>query len=176
MIGDRLPALTLWPEWAFAIAHLGKRVENRVWEPPRWLVGKWLAIHAGAHIGGRPGRVAVLEGLEAVRDEAARAGVNVRPPLVPAAGEQLDLVVERPSGDVTLTVATRAIVCLARLSHVERVNVGPLSRPPWVVGPVCWRFDQVIPIEPVAIGGRQGVWDVPRPQLARVRAQIQEAR
>jgi hypothetical protein len=39
--------LTLHQPWAFAIAHLDKRVENRTWEPPAWLVGGFLAIHAG---------------------------------------------------------------------------------------------------------------------------------
>ena len=48
-----LLALTLWPEWAYAITHLGKDVENRDWERlPTWLTGRYLAIHAGAHIGG----------------------------------------------------------------------------------------------------------------------------
>lgn len=43
-----LPALTLWQPWAFAVAELGKDVENRDrWSPPRRMVGRALAIHAG---------------------------------------------------------------------------------------------------------------------------------
>lgn len=30
-----LRALTLWPEWAYAVCHLGKNIENRQWVPPR---------------------------------------------------------------------------------------------------------------------------------------------
>ena len=39
-----LRALTLWPEWAWAIHHLDKRVENRGWPIP---AGEWFALHAG---------------------------------------------------------------------------------------------------------------------------------
>jgi len=57
----RLYALTVWQPWAHLIALPDeglpagvvrkpvppKRVENRSWAPPRWLIGCDLAIHAG---------------------------------------------------------------------------------------------------------------------------------
>ncbi len=43
-------ALTFHQPWAHAICHLGKRVENRGWALPRWLLGRSLAIHAGKSI------------------------------------------------------------------------------------------------------------------------------
>ncbi len=43
-------AITLWQPWAWAVAHAGKGVENRTWSPPQYLVGKWLAIHAGLQL------------------------------------------------------------------------------------------------------------------------------
>lgn len=43
-------ALTLWQPWAWAIAHAGKRIENRNWPPPRWIIGEEIAIHAGKKI------------------------------------------------------------------------------------------------------------------------------
>jgi hypothetical protein len=39
-------AITLFPEMAFAVAHLGKDTENRTWWPPKYYKGD-LAIHAG---------------------------------------------------------------------------------------------------------------------------------
>ena len=39
--------LTLIRPWAWAVAYAGKDVENRTWEPPRAMVGGFLAIHAG---------------------------------------------------------------------------------------------------------------------------------
>ena len=40
--------LTLWQPWCYAFAHLGKRVENRQWQPYRHVLGKRIALHAGA--------------------------------------------------------------------------------------------------------------------------------
>ena len=48
-----MKALTLWPEWAFAVCCLFKRVENRGWHPPPSLIGSDFMIHAGASIGGQ---------------------------------------------------------------------------------------------------------------------------
>lgn len=39
--------LTLIRPWSWAIAHAGKDVENRTWEPPAGTIGSWLAIHSG---------------------------------------------------------------------------------------------------------------------------------
>lgn len=43
-------ALTLIQPWAYAVERLGKRIENRGWAPPRWVVGKRIYIHAGAKL------------------------------------------------------------------------------------------------------------------------------
>lgn len=47
-----MKAITIWPEWAWAICYLGKPVENRTWSPPKGMIGQRIAIHAGASIGG----------------------------------------------------------------------------------------------------------------------------
>ena len=56
-MADPILALTLWPEWAWAITNLGKRVENRSEGFCRQIarrVGEgWLAIHAGVKPGDR---------------------------------------------------------------------------------------------------------------------------
>lgn len=41
-------ALTLRQPWAWAVLHAGKRIENRTWKPPSWMLGESLAIHAGS--------------------------------------------------------------------------------------------------------------------------------
>lgn len=66
-----MKALTFWPEWVYAIHHLGKRVENRGWALP---IGVTFALHAGKNIGGRPGIPAMLESAEALRIMSSRAG------------------------------------------------------------------------------------------------------
>jgi len=51
-----MKAITLWPEWCWAIRQLGKNVENRSWRPPDTLrIGESIAIHAGASFGGKTG-------------------------------------------------------------------------------------------------------------------------
>ena len=71
-----MKALTIWPEWVWAILHLDKHIENRTWDPrTRGLqVGHRLALHAGAYLGGRKGKPATMEALEAVQGMAQRAG------------------------------------------------------------------------------------------------------
>ena len=43
-----LRGLTLWQPWAYAVLHLGKRLENRPWKPWPSMVGPWFALHAAA--------------------------------------------------------------------------------------------------------------------------------
>lgn len=45
-----MKAITLWQPWSWAVARAGKRIENRTWAPPRWLIGERIAIHAGKRI------------------------------------------------------------------------------------------------------------------------------
>ena len=44
-----MKAITLWPEWAWAIINLGKNVENRSWVIPPGLY----ALHAGMRFNGK---------------------------------------------------------------------------------------------------------------------------
>jgi len=43
-----MKALTIWQPWATLIMIGAKPYEFRSWQPPRWLIGQRLAIHAGA--------------------------------------------------------------------------------------------------------------------------------
>ena len=47
---ETLRGLTLWQPWAWAIAHGGKRIENRPWRPWPSIVGELIAIHAAARV------------------------------------------------------------------------------------------------------------------------------
>ncbi|MCE5264312.1 MAG: ASCH domain-containing protein [Deltaproteobacteria bacterium] len=42
-----MKALTIWQPWASLIVRGPKRIENRSWVPPRWLIGQRIGIHAG---------------------------------------------------------------------------------------------------------------------------------
>lgn len=74
---------TIWPEWGPAFTHLDKGgqpaagipgIENRPNPPPKNLIGQRIAFHNGAHVGGRKGGTAGLEGIRAMLRTAESAG------------------------------------------------------------------------------------------------------
>jgi len=78
-------ALTLCPEWAWAIAALDKRVENRSGRSPvvaaaRKLIGKPLAIHAGAKLVDVESMIATsrIEGWSWSRTKVGPAGMALK--------------------------------------------------------------------------------------------------
>lgn len=126
-------ALTLWPEWAWAICHLDKRVENRTWAPgARLPVGSRLAIHAGKYIGGTLG--ATDEGVEAVRFMARGA--------------------QTVGIDRCTTSAIVAVVTIDGFDQEQRTK--------WdVPGLWHWRFRDVeVLATPIPCRGAQGLWAV----------------
>lgn len=42
-----MKAFTLWRPWPWAFIHAGKRIENRDWHLPEYLLGQRMALHAG---------------------------------------------------------------------------------------------------------------------------------
>lgn len=144
-----LRALTLWPEWAWAITHLGKRCENRSWAPPRYLLGHRIAIHAGKSLGGRPGQEATNDAVLSIRTMLKRA----EPDQTSSPYKVRDLV----------ECTKSAIVATARLVSWDwEMKTG------WdVPGEVHWRLDDVVVLkEPAPCKGRQGLWTVTAEILA----------
>lgn len=133
-----LPALTLWPEWAWAICNLDKRVENRTWTPGNRLpIGSTLAIHAGKHIGGKPGPGALEDGLDG---------------LLSMAGDKLG-----PDWGPVICCPKSAIVAVATIDGFDREQ-----RTPWdVAGLWHWRLRDVkVLAAPIPCRGAQGIWMV----------------
>lgn len=141
-----MKALTLWPEWAYAVAHLGKDGENRTW--PLWesMIGVPFAIHAG------------------MRSVASATGARIEE--LRAFGRSLDLAGVAP----TVSVTPRMIEPL-RGHIVAIVTCGrPVQHSPsrWAAndGQWFWPFTEVRTLaKPVACRGAQGLWEVP-PEVA----------
>jgi len=168
-----MKALTIWPEWCWAIVHLGKNVENRRWDPRRrgLQIGDRFAIHAGKTIGGRPGIEVRRKAFDDLRFMAERAGY-----LLPMVGEFAKdgegFVVPMEGGDLVCdgsTVVRSAIVAVATLADVTRESWSPWAAPGevhWVLGPT-----DILP-EPVVCGGKQGLWTLPPEVQIRVDQQM----
>ncbi len=157
-MNDRV-ALTLWPEWAYAVAKLGKDVENRSWAPPPYVFRKRIAIHGGTSIGGRSSAKTgfALTAVRAMTDVAEICG-----------HDQARLRSITPG---VISEEGCGIVAIATIAGVWR------SPQPerWYVGDNLhgWLLEDVIALpRPVKCSGAQGLWRIPPDVLARVREQL----
>lgn len=159
-------AITLWPEWAWAICYLGKATENRSWYPPRELIGRRLAIHAGAYVGGRKAQAAAAEAVDAVSRMAGFAGWRITTHSDRRGPFAIEAVRLRERAATTFaadgphlagfgSVPTSAVVAVATLASVDDED-----RTPWdVPGEWHWRLADVVVLDrPVPMRGAQGLW------------------
>lgn len=139
-------ALTLIRPWCWAIAHGGKDVENRTWQPPESIFGQRIAIHSGLKWD----------------DEAAVSLIYAH-----RSGPRLPSPEKWPGGRI---VATAVVDGTIAVEHGTPLAGLSLSR--WFVGPVGWLLRDVIALrEPVPCRGAQGLWTLPVDIEERVRAQ-----
>jgi hypothetical protein len=173
-------ALTLWPEWAWAIHNLDKRVENRGWKIP---LGRWFALHAGGHIGGRPGGAAEEAGMYDLIRMAAWAGWG--PGLFGVTAGSWSLQFRHQGGVGTTAHDPRCKMASAnpvRTSAILGVFRVTEHQPPEASGP--WKargqignvFEYVPLATPVPCKGAQGLWTIPPDVRASIAAQLQAGR
>lgn len=140
-----MKALTLTPEWAWAVCHLGKRVENRTWKPTASMIGQTIALHAGK---ARPD-------WSAVDLMAGCAGWSVR--TFDHGYRKPGISLRAPDRDALTRGAIVATFRLVRTHAVAKANcVG------WECGPICWDIADVqVLARPVPCKGALGMWTVP---------------
>ena len=70
--------ITLWPEWLWAIVHLGKSVENRSVPPYKTFLGQRIALHAGKKVAGtyNPTSQKAWQGFDGLIDMALSVGIH----------------------------------------------------------------------------------------------------
>ena len=140
-----LRALTLTPEWAWAVCRLDKRVENRTWPAPATIIGQRIAIHAGK---AAPDWSAVYLMAGCARWQVDRYARMFRKPGV---HRLHPLGKELTRGAIVAT----AIVSGCRAVD-QRDAVG------WEAGPWCWDLTDVRVLErPESCRGALGLWRVP---------------
>lgn len=142
-----MKALTLWRPWdeAFLLIWGGlvtvplKRIENRSWAPPPWMIDRPLVLHAGNHYD----------------PEAAEALVDLGIPLV--SREESD---SKRRGRLFGVTVVRGFLDETKVStQPELIRLDQLH---WFSGPKAWVLDTPIRVEPdFRCRGHQGLWNVP---------------
>jgi hypothetical protein len=138
-------ALTIYRPWPWAIVHLEtnpKRVENRSWAAPRWLIGQVIALHAGKRW-----------------DENGEAYIV----------DELDIVHSLPevANQMGVVGTARVVGCWRNEREVpaeqRRWFFGPFG---WVLDEV--RALRT----PIIIPGAQGLWGLPPTVEQRIREEL----
>lgn len=143
-----MKALTLWRPWGYCIAHMGKRIENRTWAPPRTLFGQRIAIHQGKSWS-PPNDWGELE-------------VDREDPLVHAVGI------------VATAVVTGVVHAVSHDKFYVKAGAIPggwsqRQHGDWFNGPFGWVLDEVQPVvPPLVCRGAQGLWNVPADLLEKL--------
>lgn len=150
-------AFTCRQPWAHAIAHLGKRLENRTRGPGAAHVGRLVAVHAGA--------TKDVDGYEELAARGLyRVGDRVPIRAVVAVARILAVGDHRDGSVNVLATGDRAIdvPVLEALAGTAWLRLD--ARKVWILG-------DVQPIEPVTwAGGALGVWRMPEALRERVEA------
>lgn len=142
-LATAVKALTLWQPWATLIADGRKRYETRSWPPPRRLIGRRIAIHAGTHRDRETGALARRWGL----CDLPLGAVVCTCRLVAAH----HISHHSPDG-------TRAMVGSGYIGGPASIPIDEYGD--YAPGRWAWELDQVIPHDPpVAARGRQGLWE-----------------
>ena len=151
----QIRGLTLHQPWAWAICNMEptehvkpKRIENRMWSPPQWMLGQYIAIHAGKTLD-----------LESVHWIQTTFGIAVPANLVLGA-----------------VVGVGKLVSVLDYDQVEEELQEGEAMDPWFVGPKGLVLDEVLSIDPVKCRGMQKLWTLPDGVYQQVRANWRHAR
>jgi len=172
-----MQAVTVRPEYAFAMLSLGKRIENRGFTP-QGLIGSRIALHVGKSVGGTPTKPSIARGFRELACDMVRCGYLAAP--VWFKGEE-PLLAWQPLGDTIRKsshvlrdgdLLKSAIFATARLETFKgQVPAGycPLwARPSFE----WWVLEDFAPLpEPIPCRGQQGLWTVPEEIASKIREQ-----
>lgn len=159
-------ALTIKQPWAYAICHLGKRVENRTWKPSAKLIGQRVAIHAGVAVDDE-----ALDHLDRVYGVPCGDGDDELPRgKVVATARLVGFAQDRGDGPRVLDDFGDELhqATMAQLTH------GQLKA--WWMGPIGHVLDDVrVLATPIPCKGALGYWRLPDGVAAEIEAQEQPA-
>jgi hypothetical protein len=144
-----MKALSLSRPWLWAILEAGKRVENRDWQPPKAIIGKYIALHAAKSFD--------HQAFFTIERALEFNGVLFDLPKNPK--QHLD----------------SHIVGVARVTgFVEDSNRHTLPRDqrPWYMGKYGWLLEDVTKLEtPIPCSGALSLWKMPPEVLQALEVQ-----
>jgi len=173
-----MKALTLWPEWAWAICHLEKNVENR---SRRTLmpIGTDFAIHAGASFGGKNRSSFSIDlAMQDVVPMAARAGwrvgVSVAQNRITAYRTDSTNTVDCSGFDIHMGAVVAVVQFDGILEPQNVYHRHDADKWPWWSGEHCgYRLSNVRVLdEPVEARGQLGFWNLSEDAEAEILKQI----
>lgn len=168
-------ALSLHPEWAWAVAHLDKRIENRGYPCPRPLRGQRICIHASKVIGGCASKSRRVEAIrnvfEAAHDAGWSASVSYQD------GYRCEFLNhDRPLHGLVLfeerSLPLGKIVALATIDQL--LVIDRKERIPWSYASFYhWTLSNVVTLpEPIMASGMQGFWSVKEEMVDAIKEQL----
>jgi activating signal cointegrator 1 len=136
-----------WP-WAFINGPHPKRVENRSWKPPTYIIGKTIALHAAKSW-----------------DEEDREYI--------ADVTGLDVPPRKEHPDSLIFAVCRIVDCLGER---EAIKLSDEQFYDWFFGPFGWLIEDFYALpEPVPCKGAPSLWSVPPEVEVEIRQQIGNA-
>jgi hypothetical protein len=155
-----MKAISLWQPWASLIAIGVKGQETRSWAPPRSIVGKRIAIHAAR----KPIEEATAQMSTSAMITVIQAlkGAGLDPMDLPLGKVVCTAIVGEPllverfiPGDFNGGSVRQSIALTTCGKRIEANPFGDFSRGRWV-----WPMLSVERVEPFAVVGRQGIFDL----------------
>lgn len=142
-------AITLRPQWAYAVARLGKDIENRTWPLPYKLNGTRIAIHAA---GAAPTRAEMHDYVRRTQFQTANDDWKWH-----------EHSIDQVRGSI---VAVATVWPLAPQSAMPEEIYWTIGGSQWALPEYAyqWALADVRPLAvPVPCRGAQGFWPVPAP-------------
>jgi len=135
-----MKALSIKQPWLWAITNQDKRIENRTWKPPQWIIGKRIALHASKRY-----------------DNQGRMNIKQMIGIMPLPAYEL------PLGAIVATVKIKGWVNEQGFGTGLGLSLpSTLIENKWFVGPIGWIFEDIQLINPIVCRGALGLWNVPQ--------------
>ena len=136
-------ALTLWRPWPALMLAGPKSIENRNWCPPKYVIGKRIALHAG----------------ERFDEDGWLAAQTILSGYADAAKYQAAVMASMQAKGIVGTAVVAGF--MDRTRETATVKGAPFDSP-WFFGPIGWILEDRTPLAvPVPCKGKQGLWRIP---------------